>query len=534
MLSCSKLKVSVHRSTDRLGTQFGRPSALRQRSMGLERLGPPRSKCAASPTAMAAATAQEATEQDFTWKGSDDFTHLDDRKDATPLPLPKLTESKRIVLVRHGQSTWNAEGRIQGSTDFAELTDKGRAQAETTRITLVDDKFDLLVHSPLARAAQTAEIIWGNRKGPTNVLPSLREIDLYSFQGLLKHHGKEQYGEQFKMWQRQAAEFEIDGRPPVRELWFRASLAWQQVLADKSGHRNILVVAHNAVNQALVATAIGLPPTYFRRLLQNNAATTVLDFQPNGDGPPRVNLDRLNQTPGPPFMPDEVGVGVKARIIFVQHGATMSSEDSLLMGTKDEELTTLGDMQASKVAELIMDVKVQTVLTSPLRRAQATAQTVSKLQSLAGSPQPKVQVMEELTNRYLGGWEGRHALEARGQELGDGAETLDQVWQRAQSCWQHIIQAAQSGETGGPKNVVVVGHSVMTAAMLGHCLGLGQESMSLFKTDCGGITVVDFPREVTPAGGVVQCINYTAHLGRWSVPITNDNMDSVCGIEGCF
>ena len=64
------------------------------------------------------------------------------------------------------------------------------------------------------------------------------------------------------------------------------------------------------------------------------------------------------QTPGPPFLPDEVGVGVKARIIFVQHGATMSSEDSLLMGTKDEELTTLGDMQASKVAELIMDVQV--------------------------------------------------------------------------------------------------------------------------------------------------------------------------------
>lgn len=85
----------------------------------------------------------------------------------------------------------------------------------------------------------------------------------------------------------------------LRELWFRASLAWQQVLGAKQGHRNILLVAHNAVNQALVATAIGLPPTYFRRLLQNNAATTVLDFQPNGDGPPRVNLDRLNQVGAP-------------------------------------------------------------------------------------------------------------------------------------------------------------------------------------------------------------------------------------------
>ena len=58
-------------------------------------------------------------------------------------------------------------------------------------------------------------------------------------------------------------------------------------------------------------------------------------------------------------------------------------------------------------------MQVQTVLTSPLKRAQATAQTVSRLQCLAGSPQPKVQVMEELTNRYLGGWEGRHALEVR-------------------------------------------------------------------------------------------------------------------------
>ena len=58
-----------------------------------------------------------------------------------------------------------------------------------------------------------------------------------------------------------------------------------------------------------------------------------------------------------------------------------------------------------------MAVQVKTVLTSPLKRAQATAQTISKVQSLAGYAQPKVQIMEELTNRTLGGWEGRRALE---------------------------------------------------------------------------------------------------------------------------
>eukprot|EP00882_Tetradesmus_deserticola_P014306 GHRQ01015211.1.p2 GENE.GHRQ01015211.1~~GHRQ01015211.1.p2 ORF type:complete len:117 (-),score=7.26 GHRQ01015211.1:148-498(-) len=70
---------------------------------------------------------------DFEWKGSDEFSTLDDRKDLPPLPLPPIKTHRRVVLVRHGQSTWNAEGRIQGSSNFSCLTPKGIAQAETTR-----------------------------------------------------------------------------------------------------------------------------------------------------------------------------------------------------------------------------------------------------------------------------------------------------------------------------------------------------------------------------------------------------------------
>ena len=57
-----------------------------------------------------------------------------DREDAPPLQLPAITSPKRIVLVRHGQSTWNAEGRVQGSSNFSYLTKRGQAQADTTRI----------------------------------------------------------------------------------------------------------------------------------------------------------------------------------------------------------------------------------------------------------------------------------------------------------------------------------------------------------------------------------------------------------------
>ena len=56
--------------------------------------------------------------------------------------LPLIKAHKRVVLVRHGESTWNAIGRIQGSSDFAVLTPKGESQAETSRQMLLGDNFD--------------------------------------------------------------------------------------------------------------------------------------------------------------------------------------------------------------------------------------------------------------------------------------------------------------------------------------------------------------------------------------------------------
>jgi len=113
---------------------------------------------------------------------------------------------------------------------------------------------------------------------------------------LLKGEGKAKFGEAFSKWQKEADVFSIDGHAPVRELWFRASLAWQSILnpsqqqqqeqqqqgeapaaaggssdgssAVDQDWRCALVVAHNAVNQALIGSALGLPPRFFRRLLQ--------------------------------------------------------------------------------------------------------------------------------------------------------------------------------------------------------------------------------------------------------------------------
>jgi 2-carboxy-D-arabinitol-1-phosphatase len=59
----------------------------------------------------------------------------------------------------------------------------------------------------------------------------------------------------YRQWQKNAANFSIDGHYPVRELWHRAQSCWERILAHEG--KSVLVVAHNAVNQALVATSLG-------------------------------------------------------------------------------------------------------------------------------------------------------------------------------------------------------------------------------------------------------------------------------------
>ncbi|ACO64865.1 predicted protein [Micromonas commoda] len=214
--------------------------------------------------------------------------------------LPDVGSTKRVTLVRHGQSTWNKEGRIQGSSDLSVLTQKGESQAEITREMLQGKHFDIGFRSPLARASRTAEVIWDSRDSKLIDLWELREIDLYSFQGLLKEEGKAKYGDKYAAWKADPANFEIDGHFPVRELWERGAECWKSIL-DADG-QDVLVVAHNAVNQSMVANALGLGSEYFRRLSQSNCGLTTFVFNPyQGEEAHSVILERLNQTPALPL-----------------------------------------------------------------------------------------------------------------------------------------------------------------------------------------------------------------------------------------
>ena len=139
------------------------------------------------------------TDDEYLWNGSDEFDAQGDRRDEQPLPLPQIDCMKTITLVRHGQSQWNASGRIQGSSNASLLTEKGRRQAEAacrrvrpcpvqgvcvrTRFAgtllmtcpfnasqLEGERFDSFFCSPLQRAVVTGETVWADRPGTAQVL----------------------------------------------------------------------------------------------------------------------------------------------------------------------------------------------------------------------------------------------------------------------------------------------------------------------------------------------------------------------------
>ena len=464
----------------------------------------------------------------------DEFTDLNDRKSDDPIALPTVSKRKRIILVRHGQSTWNAEGRMQGSSNNSELTARGKDQAKVTGDLLKAAKFDATFVSPLRRAQTTADIVWANATDKPTIVNALREIDLYSFQGLVKKEAEAAGGQTYETWKRQPAQFQIDGHYPVRELWHRASVAWQEMLEDDA--TNVLVVAHNAVNQALICSSVGLPANYFRRFVQSNGALTVLDFFPTPPTQtvPKVVIDRLNQAPASPSWSKHKEGSPSMKFILVRHASTDMTEGGIILGTMDESLNKKGKKQAKMIADFLSKLKVDKVFSSPTKR---TVQSVYQLAKNQTHKEVDVTLKEKLANSYMGEWQGIPAKKVRGQPPPRDAETLDLLWDRTGEAWEDIIGEAS---TQDDKVVVVAAHAAVISAIICHALELSPAYTSVFRLNPGSMSVIEFPLGVQKGPGQVVTTNFLSHLGDFATSATLEAdeeaelLDSeTCGWDGC-
>jgi broad specificity phosphatase PhoE len=163
---------------------------------------------------------------------------------------------RRILLARHGQTAWNALGRLQGHTDIA-LDATGRAQAKQLAKTLDGAGVTRVWSSDLARASETAAIVAAELGlAPPGVDAELRERKFGVFEGLTRDQCASEHPEAWRAWVAQT------GHPPGGEPRDDATARMHRALLRVVADGTTLVVSHGGVMRLwlmeLLGTAIPL------------------------------------------------------------------------------------------------------------------------------------------------------------------------------------------------------------------------------------------------------------------------------------
>ena len=191
----------------------------------------------------------------------------------------------RLLLARHGESTWNAERRFQGATDVP-LSDRGRAQAEALG-RAVRGRVAAVYVSPFQRARETAEVALAGTGVPLIPLDELRELSLGEWEGCTVDEVRSREGDPYRQWLLTPHDCPPPGGEPLEAVSARVRAAMDRIAAAHPNGEDVLVVAHGGVISVYACGLLGCSFNSLWRLRVDNASLTVVR-------PPR--LVSLNDT----------------------------------------------------------------------------------------------------------------------------------------------------------------------------------------------------------------------------------------------
>lgn len=183
----------------------------------------------------------------------------------------------QVYLVRHGETVWNAERRIQGQSD-SPLTEKGEQQAWQVGERVKHLGITHIIASDLGRTRRTAEIIADACGCSVTLDPRLRELNM----GVLEKRPLDGLTAEEEQWRATLVNGTEGGRIPegesMTEMATRMHAALNACLDLPAGSRPLLV-SHGMALGALVSTILGLPAYAERRLRLRNCSLSRVDYQ---------------------------------------------------------------------------------------------------------------------------------------------------------------------------------------------------------------------------------------------------------------
>ena len=181
----------------------------------------------------------------------------------------------QLYIVRHGETVWNREGRIQGHTDVG-LSHRGLEQARMLAQRLKTVQFDAAYASDLCRASDTAAAILDGRDVPIVPTPRLREYHKGAFEGMTEGELRTRYPSEYPGYVAKDLDYAPEGGESTRGVSERMASVINEI-KERHLDDTVLVVGHGGSLRAAMMALLGMSLDANWRFVFGNCTLTIVD-----------------------------------------------------------------------------------------------------------------------------------------------------------------------------------------------------------------------------------------------------------------
>jgi 2,3-bisphosphoglycerate-dependent phosphoglycerate mutase len=186
----------------------------------------------------------------------------------------------RILAIRHGETEWNVDGRIQGQLDIP-LNEMGRWQVHRLALAVADENIAAIYSSDLLRAMETAQAVARGTGKPIVTDTGLRERGFGSFEGLSYAEVNQRWPAEAERWRKRDPNFGAPGGETLNQFYAR-SVSTATRLAERHPGETVALVAHGGVMDCLYRAASRVALDAPRSWQLGNASINRLLHTPQG------------------------------------------------------------------------------------------------------------------------------------------------------------------------------------------------------------------------------------------------------------
>ncbi|HEA47262.1 MAG TPA: alpha-ribazole phosphatase [bacterium] len=185
--------------------------------------------------------------------------------------------STTLILIRHGETSYNRDRRYQGYRDTS-LTRKGKRQTRETALRLRNEPLDAIYSSDLKRTRYMAEIINSYHSLKINILPELREIDFGDWEGKTYNEIQREWKGLLSGWEKEPSKIKIPNGESIQELAKRTRTIIKKIISAHSNQK-VAIITHGGPIRIILMDALGLGADNWWKTITSNGGISIIEYQ---------------------------------------------------------------------------------------------------------------------------------------------------------------------------------------------------------------------------------------------------------------